>query len=108
MFVIIRCVFAIICEKNLKNNLKPIKILEIREQFPVSAERYSIIKIRRKEMTEEIESVRLYCPNCGQRNFGYRNDRGAVLLKCSKCRCCISSRKMKEQRLVITVSKKIQ
>ena len=56
-------------------------------------------------MSEYLESVQMYCPNCGQRNCGYKNEKGLVLMKCPKCGCCLSSKKMKEQKVVITVSK---
>lgn len=55
-------------------------------------------------MSESLENVQMYCSNCGQRNYGYKNAKGLVLLKCRKCGCCLSSRKMKEQKVVITVS----
>lgn len=56
-------------------------------------------------MTENFETVQMYCPNCGQRNFGDTSAKGIVLMKCRKCNCCISSRKMKEQKVVITLSR---
>lgn len=55
-------------------------------------------------MSESLENVQMYCPNCGQRNYGYKNAKRQVFLKCCKCGCCLSSRKMKEQKVVITVS----
>lgn len=55
-------------------------------------------------MSESLENVQMYCPNCGQRNCGYKNAKGIVLMKCRKCGCCLSSKKMKEQKVVITVS----
>lgn len=55
-------------------------------------------------MSDCFENVQMYCPNCGQRNSGYKNAKGMVLLKCRKCGCCLSSKKMKEQKVVITVS----
>jgi len=56
-------------------------------------------------MSESLENVQMYCPNCGQRNYGHTNAKGAVLMRCRKCGCCLSSKKMKEQKVVITISK---
>jgi len=56
-------------------------------------------------MSESLENVQMYCPNCGQRNYGHTNAKRAVLMRCPKCGCCLSSKKMKEQKVVITVSK---
>ena len=55
-------------------------------------------------MAENLESVEMYCPNCGQRNYGIKTCKGIVVLKCRKCGCCLSSKKMKERKVVITVS----
>ena len=55
-------------------------------------------------MLKSLEYVQMYCPNCGQRNYGYKRDNGSVVMQCSKCKCCISSKKMKEQKVVITVT----
>lgn len=55
-------------------------------------------------MADSLKNVQMYCPNCGQLNYGFKNAKGIVLLKCRKCGCCLSSRKMKEQKVVITVS----
>ena len=57
-------------------------------------------------MSVDLEVVQLYCPNCGQLNSGYRNKNNIVLLRCRKCACCLSSKKMKEEQVVVTVSKK--
>jgi len=56
-------------------------------------------------MSESLGSIQMYCPNCGQRNCGYKNAKGVVLMRCRKCSCCLSSKKMKEQKVVITVSR---
>ncbi len=55
-------------------------------------------------MPESLGNIQMYCPNCGQRNCGYKNAKGIVFMKCRKCSCCLSSKKMKEQKVVITVS----
>jgi uncharacterized Zn finger protein len=55
-------------------------------------------------MSESFGNVQIYCPNCGQRNYGYKNAKGLVLFKCRKCGCCLSSKRMKEQKVIITVS----
>ena len=31
------------------------------------------------------ETVKIYCPNCGTLNFGYKNDLGNSKFQCSKC-----------------------
>lgn len=56
-------------------------------------------------MSGSLENVQMYCTNCGQRNFGYKTAKGIVLMRCRKCGCCLSSKKMKEHKVVITVSK---
>lgn len=56
-------------------------------------------------MSGDLKVVQLYCPNCGQLNSGYKNKNDMVLLRCRKCACCLSSKRMKEQ-VVVTISKK--
>lgn len=54
-------------------------------------------------MSGYLENVQMYCPNCGQRNCGLKNAKEIVVLQCRKCRCCITSKKMKA-KAVITIS----
>lgn len=56
-------------------------------------------------MLDYVEQVEIYCPNCGQRNYGFKNAKGMVVLQCRKCRACITSKRMKEKaKAVITIS----
>lgn len=56
-------------------------------------------------MPDYVEQIEIYCPNCGQRNYGFKDAKEIVMLQCRKCRCCITSRKMKENaKAVITIS----
>ncbi len=56
-------------------------------------------------MPDYVEQIEIYCPNCGQRNYGFKNGKGSVILQCRKCRRCITSKRMKEKaKAVITIS----
>ena len=48
--------------------------------------------------------IQMYCPNCAKRIYGYVNAKGMAFFNCGKCGCSLSSKKMKAQKVVITVN----
>ena len=51
----------------------------------------------------DLTSVAMFCPNCGHKVVGYKNDEGALSITCSKCKAFIYSKFKSKREIAIRV-----
>ncbi len=53
--------------------------------------------------SQKVGMITLFCPNCGQKVIGYKNDDDSIRIVCKKCRSVIFSKKHKRKETMIKV-----
>lgn len=48
-------------------------------------------------MSNEMQFVMMYCPNCGAKNTGYKQNDESVKINCKKCGTILFSKKRNSQ-----------
>ena len=52
---------------------------------------------------DNLNIVRMHCPNCGRRLTGYKSEDGAMRIVCPRCKAWIFSKQIAKNRINIKV-----